>query len=112
MHEDAGNEMKLRLRTDLRGALKGGRGSEVRLIRALLAAIDNAEAVPLPAEPAIHGRSTEVERLFLSGARVRAVLLAEIREREEAAEIFERHGETERAAPLRAEAFVARRYID
>lgn len=45
---DAAPAMKTRLRADLRAAMKAGRASEARLIRALVAAIDNAEAPPLP----------------------------------------------------------------
>jgi len=118
MSEDAGRVMKDRLRADLRSAMKDRRTSEARVIRALVAALDNAEAPPLHAgAPALvlhHFRSgsAEVERLLLSRSDVRQVLLAEIRERERAADELERLGKTDRAADLRAEALIAKRYLE
>lgn len=116
MSVDAAKEIKLRLRADLRAALRDGRGAEVKMIRSLLAAVDNAEAPPLPAGQTAPGedatnRSAEVKRLRLDEAQVRAALLAEIEEREGAAVELERLERTERAASLRAEAAVGRRYL-
>ena len=48
MPEDAGRDVKARLRADLRAAMKGRHAFEAKVIRALVAAIDNAEA------PSIH----------------------------------------------------------
>jgi len=44
MSQDAGGEMKVRLRADLRAAMKDRRAVEAKVIRALIAALDNAEA--------------------------------------------------------------------
>lgn len=115
--EDPGKEMKERLRSDLRSALKDRRTDEAKVLRTLVSAIDNAEAPPLSAEQAVsaphqfQSGSAEVERLRLSRSRLRQLLLAEIREREQAAAKFERLDQTDRAQALRAEVSVARRYL-
>lgn len=116
--KDTGRDMKARLRADLSRAMKDRRTLEARVIRVLIAAIDNAEAPLTPTRHAapvhhrFHNGSAEVERLLLGGSRLRQVLLAEIHEREHAATEFERLEKTDRAETLRAEARVARRYIE
>lgn len=115
---DAGREMKSRLRTDLREAMKGGRAIEAALIRALAAAIDNAEAPPLEGDRKasdqhrFHDGSAEIDRLHLDSDTVRRVLAAEVQERETAATEMARLGRPDRAEALRAEALLARRYLD
>lgn len=109
--------MKARLRDDLRAALKSQQPLEAKLIRALIAAIDNAEAPPTQndrTEPDFHrfrSGSAEVERLLLDQTQVRQVLLTEIRERELAAAEFDRLEKHDRAAALRAEILIAQRYV-
>lgn len=118
MSEDAGGGMKARLRAGLRDAMKDGRRIEAKVIRALIAAIDNAEAPPAPAgqtAPVRHdfrSRSAEVERILLNGTQVRQVMLEEIRERERSAAELERLEKMDHAEALRAEAFLAKRYIE
>lgn len=118
MSEDAASDMKARLRADLRTALKDRRATEAKVIRALVAAIDNAEAPPAHeaqsalAHDPLRSRSTEVERLLLSATQVRDVLLVEIRERERAAAEMERLRMMDRVEALRAEALVAKRYLE
>lgn len=118
MSEDAGRDVKARLRADLRTAMKDRRTFEAEVIRALVAAIDNAEAPPTHAGQAApvhhHFRSgsAEIERLLLSRFEVRNVLLAEIHERERAAAELEHLGKADRAAALRAEALLAKRYLE
>jgi hypothetical protein len=118
MMGDAAHAMKIRLRADLSAALKGGRPDEARLIRALVAAIDNAEAPPIQEDEQAtdHHRfldgSAEVERLCLNQAQVRAVLVAEIQELERAAAEMNRIDRPDRADALHAEALLVRRYID
>lgn len=112
--EDAGRDTKARLRADLHTAMKDRRTIDVKVIRSLVAAIDNAEAPTIQAgrtAPARHG-SAEVERLLLSRSQVRHLLLAEIHEREQAATELERLDEMDRAEVLRAEARLAKRYIE
>ncbi len=117
MTQDAARDMKDRLRADLRSALKAGRAGEAGLIRALVAAIDNAEAPSPPAGRAgadphrFREGSAEVERLCLDAGQVRAVLAAEIAEREGAAAEMDRLGRPDRAEALRAEALLAGRYV-
>ena len=114
---DAGSNMKARLRADLRRVMKERRTTEAKVIRALVAAIDNAEAPPVraqrsePLQHRFHGRSAEVERLLLSRSDVRNVLLREMHERERAAEELEHLKMLDQASALRAEALLAKRYI-
>lgn len=118
MSEDAGRDVKARLRADLRTAMKDRRTFETKVIRALLAAIDNAEAPPVHARQAmsVHHRfrsgSAEVERLLLSRSDVRHVLWVEIHERERAAAELEHLGRMDHAEVLRAEALLAKRYLE
>ena len=118
MAHDAGHAMKTRMRSDLRIALKEGRTAEARLLRALVAALDNAEAPPLEADrETVDQRrfrqgSAEIERYRLSPAQVREVLLAEIGEREQAAAEMTRLARPKHADNLRSEALLARRYIE
>ncbi len=116
MGTDAASAMKSRLRSDLRVAMKDGRADEVRLIRTLVAALDNAEAPPLPSGGAgqqdhLEASSGEVERLLLGPAQVRAVLEAEFQERERAAEEMSLLNQPERAAAIRAELLLIGRYL-
>lgn len=114
----AGSNMKAWLRVDLRATIKEGRTAEARVIRALLAAIDNAEAPPAQTgqtalvQHLFNSGSAEVERLLLSESQVRDVLLAEIHERECAAAEYDCLQMTDRAEVLRAEALLAKRYIE
>ena len=118
MSEDAGARMKARLRADLIPAMKGGRMREVALLRDLMAAIDNAEAVPVREERtsvvrhAFASGSAEVERRALSADQVRDLLLREIEAREQAAAELARVGQVERADGLRADVLAAKRYIE
>ncbi|MDQ8023475.1 MAG: hypothetical protein REI94_16675 [Moraxellaceae bacterium] len=116
--QDAGRSMKDRLRSDLRAAMKARRSQEAALLRALIAVIDNAEAPPLDAADSRYtahdfsSGSAEVARLLLDAARVREILQAEVSERECVAADLDRLGQGDRAEALRAEALLARRYID
>ena len=118
MMGDAAHAMKTRLRADLRAAMKEGRTSEAKLIRALVAAIDNAEAPPLRAgeratdQHRFHDGSAEVERLSLTPAQVRAVLVVEMQERERAAAEMSRVNRPDRADALHAETLLVKRYIE
>jgi uncharacterized protein YqeY len=106
------------MRTDLRAAMKDRRGNDARVIRALIAAIDNAEAPPLQADLKATDQhrfsdgSAEVERLSLSGAQVHSVLVREMQERELAATEMDRLDRPDRAETLRGEARLVGRYIE
>jgi len=111
---DAAQALRQRLRADIKAAMQARDGTGTRLLRALLAAIDNAQAVPAepPALPNRFGQGTsEVPRRALTEATLHAVLAAEIAERERAADEIARHGRPDDAARLRAEAAVVRRYF-
>lgn len=114
---DAAKKMKDRLRADLEIAMLLRRALEAKVIRTLIAAIDNAEAPPVQTEHAatiqhlFHDGSAEVERLLLSEADVRQVLMMDIAERERAAEELGRLGITKRAQGLRKEILLAKRYL-
>jgi uncharacterized protein len=109
--------LRSRLREHLTAALKARDSVAVAPLRSAIAAIDNAEAVdggaaPPPANSAhIAGASpgagsSDVARRELSPADVRAVVRAQIDERLQAAEEYERHGRADQAERLRREAAV------
>jgi uncharacterized protein YqeY len=86
----------------------------VAALRAAIAAIDNAEAPPAPetatsSSARIVGsvlglRSTEVSRVQLAEGDVLAILRTEVDERATSADEYERLGEGDAAAELRAQA--------
>lgn len=116
--EDTSAKMKARLRADLRTAMKERRATEVKALRALIAALDNAEAPSVDHEQTVqlphdfYEGSAEVERLLLSQSHVLDLLLTEINEREQSAIELERVGQTDRAEDLRLEAQVIRCYLE
>lgn len=114
--ESAAEVLRQRLRADLRAAMKDGRRGEVKVLRALVSAIDQAEAPPAEAGPYVahdfRSGSAETARLDLDAAALRAVIAREIAEREQAGAQFEELGMAEKAEAVRAEADVARRYLD
>ncbi|MDH7795509.1 MULTISPECIES: GatB/YqeY domain-containing protein [unclassified Beijerinckia] len=116
--QSAGHDMKIRLRADLRAAMKDRRADEAKLIRTLVAAIDNAEAPPLRADERaadqhrFNDGTAEVERLSLGRAQVQAILMTEIQERERAAAEMDHLERTDRADALRAEVMIAKRYVE
>ena len=105
--------LKERLRADLKTAMRERKAGEVAVIRTLIAAIDNAEAVP------IHGLDErlrrredvgEVARRDLDAAALGEVLAREMETRLAAAEDYARHGREDDAARLRQEAELITRY--
>ena len=109
----AGATMKARLRGDLRGAMASKRTLEVRVLRALIAAIDDAEAPPLVdargvAPPSPHPETTTWRPL--GAPELRLLLRRDAEERERAAAELDRLGAFDRAEGLRLEAAVVRRY--
>jgi uncharacterized protein len=120
-------ERKLRaqLGEDLRAAMKGRDGTRAAAVRSLIAALDNASAVPLddpqaaplgaaplaaPGTPAAH-RSREVPRKTLSEDDVLEVLAMELTERRSAALSLEKHGCYEEATLVRAELEIIEVYV-
>lgn len=117
MAGDAAEAMSDQLRADLKMAMRERRQDEVRVLRSLIGAIDNAQAVPVApghqpyVAQAFGDGAAEVPRLVLSDADVARLLTEEASSREEAAEDMARLRQAERAALLRQEAAVVRRYL-
>jgi len=112
------------LRDDLKAALKSRDRVAVTALRSALAAIENAEAVPVdrPAGAtaatsehvagAVGGLgAAEAERRHLTDADLRSIVEGEVRERSVAAREYERLGRTDLAERLRAEAEVLGRRL-
>ncbi|HSX54681.1 MAG TPA: hypothetical protein VLG14_05220 [Sphingomonas sp.] len=109
--------MKDLLRADLLVCMRTRQSLETGVIRSLLAAIDNAEALPVNEDQpqSLQARfgdgSSEAVRRLLSPDEVHAVIDSEIQKRLAAAADLERMGQAARAELLRQEARVAARYI-
>jgi len=112
-------ELKERLRTDLLAAMRARASDHVRVVRMLLAAVDNAEAVPIASEGAatpptgtraFGDPSGEVPRREVDAAAIEALLAAEAETRRAAAAFCDRHGQAGEAERLRKEAELVERY--
>ena len=96
--------LKERLRADLKVALQARATDEVRLLRTLIAALDDAVPGEYSAVPRAFGDpSGEVARRELDADTVEALLASEIESREGAALDYERHGRGDEAERLRGE---------
>jgi uncharacterized protein len=105
--------LKERLRADLKTAMQARAADEVRLLRSLIAALDNAEAVPSESTyvPRAFGDpGAEVARLQLDDKAIDGLLAAEAAARIAAAADYERHGKAEEAQRWRHEAELIARY--
>lgn len=97
--------------------MKARAASEVSLLRVLIAAIDNAQSVPIGdshqryVERPFGDGSAEVPRLELSEADLAVLLKREAAARDAAATEFERLAQAERAQVMRDEAGWVRRYL-
>jgi hypothetical protein len=110
---DYAAKLRARLGEDLRAARKARDRPAIDTCRSLMAALDNAGAVPLdesaPRCPA--PGPAEVGRRELSSADVTALLRREAQERTAAADEYERYGRPLEAVGLRAGAAVIERLI-
>ena len=106
---DAAEEMRQKLQTDLRAAIKGRQALEVSVLRGLIAAIDNAGAVPLAAksDPPQH----EVERRYLDPGEVQALLRREYDAHQAAASEFARLGRSVESEQANFATAIASRYL-
>jgi uncharacterized protein YqeY len=117
MMDDAAETLRIQLRADLKLAMQARNGVATRVLRLLVAAIDNAQAVPVDPDDRSGGLNrfgdgaVEVARTSLSEADVQALLMGEIDARETAAETFRGLGRGEQADLLYAEAEIVRRYL-
>jgi uncharacterized protein len=117
MDGSAVDAMKLRLRSDLRAALAERRASEVEVLRSLLGALDQAEAVPIA--PAGSGHvsfrfgdpGAEVPRKRLTPEDVRAVIRQEREELLAAADEYAGRAREDLAEGYRLKAAVVERYL-
>ncbi len=118
MTDDFAEVMSARLRADLKVAMRARMALEVSVLRSLIAAIDNAQAIPVAPghQPyvarAFGDESAEAPRLRLSEADVFAVLDREAETRADAADELDRCGRPAEAAALREQAGVVNRYLD
>jgi uncharacterized protein len=113
--QDDGRAIRARLNQALRDALRSRDQVATSALRSALAAIANAEAVEASAQPAAASGSehfagaaaglgaTEVARRELTEAAVRAIVRAEITDRDTAVRQYARGGHADRAGRLRAE---------
>jgi uncharacterized protein YqeY len=109
-------DLRARLQDALRAALQARDTAALSALRSAQAAIGNAEAVaPPPGSTAPAGNqhfagaieglgAAEAPRRMLTEEQAREVVGAELAERLEAAELYDRSGHAERAARLRREA--------
>ena len=107
--------MKAELRRDLVAAMKRGDKAEMAPLRHLIAALDNAEAMPTTgsgADPLPFGEGTaEARRRHLTEEDIQALLRWEMDAHAEAAAEFARLGVEARAAAIAAEVELIRRYV-
>jgi uncharacterized protein YqeY len=117
MSGSAIDTMKLRLRSDLRSALAERRASDVEVLRSLLGALDQAEAVPAAAPGRGHvsfrfgDPGAEVPRKQLSDEEVRSVIANERDELLAAADEYAGRARADLADGFRQKAAVVERYF-
>jgi hypothetical protein len=117
MATDPAEEMKSRIRADLKTAMREQRARDVATLRTLIGAIDNAQAQPvgdrhdkyrlLPFSDA----SVEVPRRALAAPDLRRLIEAEIEVRLETARQLAGAGRRESATGLKQEALLLRAYL-
>lgn len=114
--------MRTSLRRDLTAALKSRDRVTVSALRSALAAIDNAESIPVeektPVMSSEHLAGTssglgsgEAPRRELTDADLRAIVEREVQERSAAAAEYDGVGRPDAARRLRSEAEVLSRYL-
>jgi uncharacterized protein YqeY len=109
--------LQLRLRADLKAAMRERAGAEIRVLRGLLAAIDNAQAVPIGdrhdryVAHAFGDAGVEVTRLELNSDALEALLRHELQQRTASAEQMSALGQSDRAQALQEETAIIGRYL-
>ena len=106
---DAADALRERLQADLRSAMRARAQAEVCVLRQLIAAIDNAGAVPAPSktEPI----QSEVERRFLNRDDIQALLRHEIDVRLHATDQFRTLRRAVEAEAAKFEMDIVSRYL-
>ncbi|MCQ8280149.1 hypothetical protein NFI95_17030 [Acetobacteraceae bacterium KSS8] len=111
-------ELTTRLRVDLKAAMRGRCLAEVKVLRGLIAAIDDAQAVPVGSlhetyvVRAFGDPSVEVPRRDLGAEDLRRLLENESTAYLAAAEEYRAAGHHDRAVELTAAAKTVGRYLD
>lgn len=117
MQSDPAKLLKARLRRDLTAALLARRSGEVRVIRTLIAAIDNAEAVEVaPGDSKYSAQrfgdeQVEVPRRRLSAEELDTIIANERDERLSVAVQQEAAGNASRSSELREESRILQSYL-
>jgi uncharacterized protein YqeY len=102
-----------RVKADLKQAIEAREKATMTILRTMLGALDNAEAVTLDALPhPVVGWNNDVPRKVLSEEDFLQVLRNEAAGRRSAIATYERLGRAEEAARLRAELAVFARYVN
>ncbi len=109
------DQLRARLKADLRAAMTARASIAVTTLRTLMGAVDNAEAVPMPetnsATPPVVGRAADVPRRLLTWQELRTILEREAEERRRNIEQYEQLGKKEFAAQIREELEVVQRCL-
>ena len=101
-----------RLKADLSAARKAGDAPLVTVLRTLMGAVANAEAVPLsPAHPKEVQGWAEAPRRRLTAEDIASILQREAADLRAAADEYEEHGQPQEAARLRRSAGFVDRYL-
>jgi hypothetical protein len=105
--------LQRRLKADLSGALKAGDAQAVTVIRTLMGAIANAEAVKLdPSQPKEVQGWAEAPRRRLTGEDLSHIMRREAADLRAAAVEYEQHGAPQEAARLQQSAGLVDRYLE
>ena len=104
--------LRRRLKADLSAAMREGDTQLVAVIRTLMAAIGNAEAIELDAsQPKEVQGWAEASRRHLTAAEIAAIVRREAEELRSAAAEYERAGQFKEAERLRRRAQLVDRYL-
>ena len=108
--------LREQMKADLRQAIKARHSATVATLRTVLAAIDNAEAVPvttptMPVEPVL-GHRTEVPRKLLSADDIQQIIQREVDERRAASLKYANLGQTGEAERLQTAATLIEAYLN
>lgn len=109
-------QLREQMKADLRQAMKARQSATVATLRAVLAAIDNAEAVPvpvstLPVEPVL-GQQHEVQRNLLSTDNIQQIIQTEAAERRAASLKYAKLGQSAEAERLQTAALLIETYLN
>ncbi|MCX6049433.1 MAG: GatB/YqeY domain-containing protein [Chloroflexi bacterium] len=109
-------QLREQMKADLLRAMKERQSATVSTLRSVLAAIDNAEAVPVkdertvPVEPVLDQRH-EVPRKILSADNIHQIVQQELDERRAASLVYAKLGKTEEADRLQHEVNLLSAYL-